>query len=116
MRATAIPLSHAQRALLAEAVDQDEAALLRHAADLAGRVVLLVRHRAVHDRDSAALLLRVEGLAAALSAGPADPAVRAAIWSLVEGLTHRPWGIGAQGAIDRLVVAGVIADALGDDA
>ncbi len=116
MLATAIPLSHAQRALLAEVAGAEEHELAAHAARLVERVAVLVRCRALRDRDSADLLARLEGLAAALRTAPGTAHVRAAVWSAVEGVTRRPWGIGATGAIDRLVVAGAIADALASDA
>ena len=47
-----------------------------------------------------------------LTVPPLDDETRAAIWSLVEWLTRWPWGPGAYGAIDRLVVAGAIVDEL----
>ena len=79
------------------------------------RVAILVRHRCVRDRDSDALLLRVEASARRSRAIPAMPGTRASLWSAVESITRRPWGPGAPGAIDRLVVAGAIADELAGD-
>ena len=78
-------------------------------------VVILVRHRCVRDRDSTALLRRVEELSVLIACDPRDPVTRTSIWSTVESITRRPWGPGAPGAIDRLVVAGAIADALAVD-
>lgn len=113
MHATAVPLTHSQRVLLAEAPDAaDEAALRAHAGLLADRVVLLVRHRVLVDRDLRSLEERALRVAAAVRHDPTHPDARAALWSLVESITHRPWGMGAQAALDRLVVAGAIGDAL----
>lgn len=112
MDVATIPLSHAQRGLLSEIAGESTPVRAADAAALVDRVAALVRARALHDRDSRALLERLEALARDLRARPHAPEVRAAVWSAVEGLTHRPWGIAAPGAIDRLVVAGVIADGL----
>ena len=59
--------------------------------------------------DEVERFLAVEGV---LPQAPRGEQTRAAIWSLVEWLTRWPWGPGAYGAIDRLVVAGAIVDEL----
>jgi hypothetical protein len=110
-----LELTRAQRELYAEAGGADPDVLAAHAAALVRRVGILVRHRCVRDRDSHALLARVERLSASVAADPRDPWTRASLWSTVESITRRPWGPGAPGAIDRLVVAGAIADALAGD-
>ena len=109
-------LTRAQRDLYAEAGGGDPEQLAAHAVALVRRVVILVRHRCVRDRDSTALLQRVEELSTRIACDPRDPVTRASIWSTVESITRRPWGPGAPGAIDRLVVAGAIADGLAVDA
>ncbi len=81
-------------------------------ADLEARVVILVRHRCVHGREPVATLEQAERVHALVARDPRSDEARAAIWSLVEGLTRWPWGPGAYGAIDRLVVAGAIIDEL----
>jgi hypothetical protein len=112
---TQLQLTRAQRDLYAEACGDDRDALTAHAAALVRRVVILVRHRCVRDRDSRALLARVERLSTGFASNPLDAATRAALWTTVESITRRPWGPGAPAAIDRLVVAGAIADALAGD-
>jgi hypothetical protein len=108
-------LTRAQRDLYDEAAGVDPDLLAAHAAALVRRVVILVRHRCVRDRDSRRLLAHVERLSVAFARDPRDAATRAALWSTVESISRRPWGPGAPGAIDRLVVAGAIADALAAD-
>jgi hypothetical protein len=108
-------LTRAQRDLYAEAGGAGPEQLAAHAVALVRRVVVLVRHRCVRDRDSRALLQRVEALSASVAHDPRDPDTRATIWTTVESITRRPWGPGAPGAIDRLVVAGAIADELAGD-
>jgi hypothetical protein len=105
-------LTRAQRDLYDEAAGREPDALAAHAAALVRRVVVLVRHRCVRDRDSRLLLARMERLSVQIACDPGDPSTRAALWSAVESISCRPWGPGAPGAIDRLVVAGAIADAL----
>jgi hypothetical protein len=110
-----LQLTRAQRDLFAEAGGAEPELLRAHAAALVRRVAILIRHRCVRGRDSQALLARVEALGRAVAHDPADPATRATLWSTVEAITVRPWGPGAPGAIDRLVVAGAIADELAVD-
>ena len=105
-------LTHAQRCLLAERDDPSDAALVAHAVALARRAALMAERRTVRALDQGLLRRRLEGVAAGLADDLRDDAARAAVWTAVEELTRRPWGPGAAGAIDRLVVAGAIADAL----
>ncbi len=105
-------LTRAQRDLYAELEGDTREDLERFAQVLVARVVVLVRHRCVHGRESRTTLGLAERAHALVSADPRSDEARAAIWSLVEWLTRWPWGAGAHGAIDRLVVAGAIADDL----
>lgn len=110
------PMTRAQRDLYAECPGEEREDLERFAVDLVGRVVVLVRHRCVRGKEPRALLAECERVHATFARDPLAPPARAAIWSLVEILTRRPWGPGAYGAIDRLVVAGSIADAFAREA
>ena len=105
-------LTRAQRDLYAELEGDAVGDLERFAERLVARVVVLVRHRCVHGRESRRTLELAERTHALVTEDPRSPEARAAIWSLVEWLTRWPWGPGANGAIDRLVVAGAIADEL----
>lgn len=105
------PMTRAQRDLYAEADGDSREELEQFAIGLVGRVVVLVRHRCVRGKEPRALLAECEHVYAAFAREPLAPESRARVWSLVETLTRRPWGPGAYGAIDRLVVAGSIADA-----
>ncbi len=107
-----VTLTRAQRDLYAELEGETIADLERFATVLVARVVILVRHRCRHGREPQATLAQAERVYALVAAKPRSGAARAAIWSLVESLTRWPWGAGAYGAIDRLVVAGVIVDEL----
>ncbi|MSO47084.1 MAG: hypothetical protein EXQ67_03225 [Thermoleophilia bacterium] len=108
-------LTRAQRDLYAELDGDTVEDLERFAGALVARVVILVRHRCVHGRDQGLTLAQAERLYERVVVGPRTDETRAAIWSLVEWLTRWPWGPGAYGAIDRLVVAGVIVDELARD-
>ncbi len=105
-------LTRAQRDLYWELSGDTVADLERFAETLVARVVILVRHRCVHGREPVATLEQAERVHALVARDPRSDEARAAIWSLVEGLTRWPWGPGAYGAIDRLVVAGAIIDEL----
>lgn len=105
-------LTRAQRDLYRELNGETTADLERFAEQLAARVVLLVRQRCVHGRESVATLEQAERVHRLIASDPRSDATRAAIWSLVEWLTRWPWGAAAYGAIDRLVVAGAIVDEL----
>ena len=105
-------LTRAQRDLYWELEGETVGDLERFAERLAARVVILVRHRCVHGRDSSETLSRAQRVHALVLDDPRSEHTRAAIWSLVEWLTRWPWGTAAYGAIDRLVVAGVIVDEL----
>jgi hypothetical protein len=105
-------LTRAQRDLFAERDGESAEDLERFCAALVQRVVILIRHRCVRGREPRSLLVRAEEVHALVLRDPRSDAARAAIWSLVESLTRWPWGAGAGGAIDRLVVAGAIADEL----
>jgi hypothetical protein len=96
-------LTRAQRDLYWELNGDSVDDLERFAERLVARVVILVRQRCVHGRERAHALVIED---------PRSDAARAAIWSAVEWLTRWPWGPGAYGAIDRLVVAGAIVDEL----
>lgn len=106
------PMTRAQRDLYAECPGEAREDHERFAVHLVARVVVLVRHRCVRGKEPRALLAECERVHAAFERDALAPAARAAVWSLVETLTRRPWGPGAYGAIDRLVVAGSIADLL----
>jgi len=105
-------LTRAQRDLYAELEGDAVEDLERFAERLVARVVVLVRHRCVHGRESRRTLELAERAHALVAADPRSAEARAAVWTLVEWLTRWPWGPGAYGAIDRLVVAGAIADEL----
>lgn len=105
------PMTRAQRDLYAESPGEEREDLERFAADLVARVVVLIRHRCVRGKEPRALLAEAERVHGVFAQDPLAAESRAAVWSLVETLTRRPWGPGAYGAIDRLVVAGSIADA-----
>lgn len=105
-------LTRAQRDLYEELEGDAVDDLERFAERLVARVVVLVRHRCVHGRESRRTLELAERTHLLVAEDPRSSAARAAIWSLVEWLTRWPWGPGAHGAIDRLVVAGAIADEL----
>ena len=105
-------LTRAQRDLYAELDGETVADLDRFATVLVARVVILVRHRCVQGRDHDLTLAHAERLYGRVVSTPRADETRAAIWSLVEWLTRWPWGPGAYGAIDRLVVAGAIVDEL----
>ena len=108
-------LTRAQRDLYAELEGDRVEDLERFAVVLVARVVILVRHRCVNGREPKTTLAHAEKVHDLVRRDPFSPDARAAIWSLVEWLTRWPWGPGAQGAIDRLVVAGVISDRLAPD-
>ena len=114
--ATDLLLTRAQRDLYCEAAGDAPDDLERFAEQLALRVVILIRQRCVHGRDSPETLAKAERVHALVARDPRSAEARAAIWSLVEWLTRWPWGPAAPGAIDRLVVAGAIADRLAGDA
>ena len=105
-------LTRAQRDLYWELNGDSVDDLERFAERLVARVVILVRQRCVHGRESSTTLEYAERAHALVSEDPRADAARAAIWSAVEWLTRWPWGPGAYGAIDRLVVAGAIVDEL----
>ena len=105
-------LNRSQRDLYWELEGSEVADLERFAERLVARVVILVRQRCVHGRESAATLAQAERVHELVVEDPRSDEARAAIWSLVEGLTRWPWGPAAYGAIDRLVVAGAIVDEL----
>lgn len=105
------PMTRAQRDLYAECAGDSREDLEQFAIGLVGRVVVLVRHRCVRGKEPRALLAECERVYATFAEDPLAPEARAMVWTLVETLTRRPWGPGAYGAIDRLVVAGSIADA-----
>ncbi|MEI6625064.1 MAG: hypothetical protein WCO40_01845 [Thermoleophilia bacterium] len=105
-------LTRAQRDLYAELDGSTVEDLERFATVLVARVVILVRHRCVRGKDLDLTLEYAERLYDRVVEAPRDDQTRAAIWSLVEWLTRWPWGPGAYGAIDRLVVAGAIVDEL----
>jgi hypothetical protein len=105
-------LTRAQRDLYQELEGDTITDLEQFAERLVARVVILVRQRCVHGKESAATLERAERVHALVAAEPRSDAARASIWSLVEWLTRWPWGAAAYGAIDRLVVAGAIVDEL----
>lgn len=109
-------LTRAQRDLYWELEGDGVEDLERFAERLVARVVILVRHRCVHGREPRTTLQRAEAVHRMVADDLMAADTRAAIWSLVEWLTRWPWGAGAQGAIDRLVVAGAIADQLARDA
>jgi hypothetical protein len=106
-----VPMTRAQRDLYAESPGEEREDLERFAVDLVARVVVLVRHRCVRGKEPRALLAEAERVHGNFARDPLAAEARAAVWSLVETLTRRPWGPGVYGAIDRLVVAGSIADA-----
>ncbi len=105
-------LTRAQRDLYWELNGDSVDDLERFAERLVARVVILVRQRCVHGRESSSTLEYAERAHALVIEDPRSDAARAAIWSAVEWLTRWPWGPGAYGAIDRLVVAGAIVDEL----
>lgn len=105
-------LTRAQRDLYWELEGDTVGDLERFAERLVARVVILVRQRCVHGRESAATLEQAQRVHRLVVEDPRSDAARAAIWSLVEWLTRWPWGTAAYGAIDRLVVAGAIVDEL----
>ena len=105
-------LTRAQRDLYHELEGDSVADLERFAERLTARVEILVRHRCVHGRESRTTLEMAERVHGLVIDDPRGDETRAAIWSLVEWLTRWPWGAGAYGAIDRLVVAGAIVDEL----
>ena len=105
-------LTRAQRDLYAERDGEEAEDLERFAATLVLRVVILIRHRCVRGREPRTLLRQAEQVHALVVGDPRSDEARAAVWSLVEALTRWPWGAGAHGAIDRLVVAGAVADEL----
>lgn len=105
-------LTRSQRDLYWELDGSDVADLERFAERLVARVVILVRQRCVHGRESSATLQQAERVHCLVAEDPRSDDARAAIWSLVEWLTRWPWGPAAYGAIDRLVVAGAIVDEL----
>ena len=105
-------LTRAQRDLYWELEGETVEDLERFAERLVARVVILVRHRCVHGRESSETLERAERVHRLVTDDPRSEVTRAAIWSLVEWLTRWPWGTAAYGAIDRLVVAGAIVDEL----
>lgn len=109
-------LTRAQRDLYAELDGSTREDLERFAERLVARVVILVRHRCVHGRETRTTLAHAERVHRLVVEQSTHADTRAAIWSLVEWLTRWPWGAGAHGAIDRLVVAGVIVDQLARDA
>ena len=102
-------LTRAQRDLYRELEGDD---LEGFAERLAARVVILVRHRCVHGRESRTTLEMAERVHRLIVDDPRGEETRAALWTLVEWLTRWPWGAAAYGAIDRLVVAGAILDEL----
>ena len=108
-------LTRAQRDLYAELDGDTVDDLERFATVLVARVVILVRHRCVRGKDRDVTLEYAEILYGRIVEAPRGDQTRAAIWSLVEWLTRWPWGPGAYGAIDRLVVAGAIVDELARD-
>ena len=105
-------LTRAQRDLYWELNGDSVEDLERFAEQLVVRVVILVRQRCVHGRDSAETLDRAVRVQERVLRDLRADETRAAIWSLVEWLTRWPWGAAAYGAIDRLVVAGAIVDEL----
>jgi hypothetical protein len=105
-------LNRSQRDLYWELEGSEVADLERFAERLVARVVILVRQRCVHGRESAATLVQAERVHELVVEDLRSDEARAAIWSLVEELTRWPWGPAAYGAIDRLVVAGAIIDEL----
>lgn len=105
-------LTRAQRDLYWELDGNSVEDLERFAERLVARVVILVRQRCVHGKESAATLAQAERVHGLVAQNPRSEEARAAIWSLVEWLTRWPWGTAAYGAIDRLVVAGAIVDEL----
>ncbi len=105
-------LTRAQRDLYWELNGDTVADLERFAERLLARVVILVRHRCVNGREPTTTLEQAERAHDLVAEDPRSDAARAAVWSLVEWLTRWPWGPGAHGAIDRLVVAGAIIDEL----
>ncbi len=108
----ALILTRAQRDLYVERAGDSTEDAERFVADLLLRVSILIRQRCVHGREPRILLEQLAEAHRRVVCDPRDPAARAAIWSLVESLTRWPWGAGAYGAIDRLVVAGAVADEL----
>ena len=66
--------------------------LERFAERLVARVVILVRQRCVHGRESSSTLEYAERAHALVIEDPRSDAARAAIWSAVEWLTRWPWG------------------------
>jgi hypothetical protein len=112
LRTDDLLLTRAQRDLYAELGGEDTAAHEEFVQVLVARVVVLVRHRCVHGRESRITLERAQRAHQLVCRDLRDPESRAAVWSLVEWLTRWPWGPGAHGAIDRLVVAGAISDEL----
>jgi hypothetical protein len=112
LTADGLLLNRAQRDLYQELEGDSVEDLERFAERLAARVVILVRHRCVHGRESRTTLQMAERVHELVRDAPRAEKTRAAIWSLVEWLTRWPWGAAAYGAIDRLVVAGAIVDEL----